>query len=415
MKNNINTDFKPSPSTRDAWVLLCLAATFYIITSFALQKFSIMVGLLVAQVLCFLLPALLYAKWKTSTVQAALRLRPVPAAILLRVAMLALAGFGLADLIDRAMHPVIAHYFADWIPAMKALLEMLTPKTPQGLLGSLCVIGIVGPICEEMLFRGAFQGTLEQRGPVRAIAVTSMMFGLLHLNPFNFFGPILFGVALGFVAWRLGSVLPAILWHAIFNSAVIMSLYFGGVSFSMPLWLDAGLAVLFALLLWEFIRHTRYAAPKLCPLATAPAVIHGGVFCLVNVTGCVCALLLLIVMTCFGRVSLDDDSLAPDYRAGDIVIYTRGLAFRPENLRVNDVVIYKDGKDVLRFSRVLSYDTDKITVSRPALPDGKLSEELQRKDVIGKSVWKFDPGEEVRQLARQMKVKQSSAPKGDMK
>lgn len=192
------------PPTRDAWVLLCLATALYIGASLVLQRFSIIGGVIAAQMICLFLPSLAYAKWKTAGIKEALRLRPVPAEIFLRVVLLAITGMGLATLVDQATRPLALDFFPDWIPALEALMQIVTPRTPQDLLQNLCVIGIAAPICEEVLFRGAFQGTLEKRGPVRAIAVSALMFGLIRLNPFNFVGPILFGVGFGLVARQHG-------------------------------------------------------------------------------------------------------------------------------------------------------------------------------------------------------------------
>jgi hypothetical protein len=281
-------------------------------------------------------------------------------------------------------------------------MQIVTPQTPQGLLQNLCVIGIAAPICEEVLFRGAFQGTLERRGPLRAIAVSALMFGLIHWNPFNFFGPILFGVGFGFVAWRTGSIYPAILWHALNNSFAVFLLYFGGSAFSTPLWVDAVLAVLFVVLLWEFIRHTRSARPQPTPLATAPDLMRGGALRFASVAGAACALLLLGGMTCFGYSKLGSDFLAPDYRIGDLVIYKRGFAFRSKEVRPADVVIYRDSKGGLRFSRVLKSEGEQLTMLGSVATHPEVV--IQRKDVLGKAVWKFDPGEEVKQMMLQVET-----------
>ena len=396
--------------TRDAWVLLSLATTLYIGASIFLQSFSIIGGVLAAQVLGLFLPSLVYAKWKTGGIKEALRLRPVSAGVLWRVVLLAVTGMGLATLVDQATRPLALHFFPDWIPILEALMQIVTPKTPQDLLQNLCVIGIAAPICEEVLFRGAFQGTLEKRGPVRAVAFSALMFGLIHLNPFNFVGPILFGVGIGFIAWRTGSIYPAILWHALNNSLAVLLLYFGGTAFSTPLWVDVGLAVLFVVLLWDFICHTRGATSQPSPLAAAPDLMRGGALRFASVSGAVCVLLLLGGTTCFGYAKLGSDFLAPEYRTGDFVIYKRGLAFQLEEVRPTDVVIYRDSKGGLRFSRVLKTKGEHLTMLGSVATHPEVV--IQRKDVLGKAVWKFDPGEEVKQMMSQDETGSSPSQKG---
>ncbi len=380
-------------------MLLIFATTLYVFFSVLLQRFSIMGGMIAVQVFCLFLPAAIFAKWKTGSLRTALRLHAVPIGTLSRVVLLAVTGMGLATLVEETTRPLALHFFGDWLPAMEVLMKILTPRTPQDLLQALCVIGIAAPMCEEVLFRGAFQGTLERHGPVRAIGFSAIMFGLIHFNPFIFFVPILFGVGVGFVAWRTGSVVPSILWHAVNNSLAVIVLYFGGSAFSIPLWVAGGLSVVFVVLFWDFLRHTRCAPPKSAPLATAPDLLRGGVLRFATVAGVACVLLLLGSMTCFGRVKLGNDFLAPDYRAGDFVVYTRGWAFRPEDVVPADVVFYRDSEGGLRFSRVLKTEGERLTMlgtcaNHPAV--------VRREDIFGKAVWKFDLGEEVRKMMRQV-------------
>jgi hypothetical protein len=81
------------------------------------------------------------------------------------------------------------------------------------------------------------------------------------------------------------------------------------------------------------------------------------------------------------------------------VIYKRGLAFQLEEVRPTDVVIYRDSKGGLRCSRVLKTEGEQLTMLGSVATHPEVV--IQRKDVLGKAVWKFDPGEEVKQMMRQ--------------
>ncbi|MEI6178356.1 MAG: hypothetical protein WCS43_15795, partial [Verrucomicrobiota bacterium] len=89
----------------------------------------------------------------------------------------------------------------------------------------------------------------------------------------------------------------------------------------------------------------------------------------------------------------------------------RGFAFRPEELRPTDVVIYRDSKGGLRFSRVLKSAGEQLTVLGSVTTRPEVS--IQKKDVFGKAIWKFDPGEEVKQMMRQVQTGSSAPSKGN--
>lgn len=103
-------------------------------------------------------------------------------------------------------------------------MEDLFAKTMVNPLGIVAVV-IMAPIIEEMLFRGAIEGHLlrKWKNPVWSIVVSSLLFGLVHGNPAQIPFAFVLGLALGWVYYRTGSLLPGILMHFINNgSAVLM-------------------------------------------------------------------------------------------------------------------------------------------------------------------------------------------------
>jgi len=374
-------------------------------------------GTAAGQILCLCVPALLYAKWKSGSVAEALRLRPVASGITLRVVLLAVTFIGLGSLLSRATQPVMERPFAKLIPVFEMMMEILTPKSATGLVGNLVVVGLLAPVCEEVLFRGAFQGALERRGPVRAILTSALVFTLVHLNPFDFLGIFVIAIGLGFVTWRTQSLGPAILWHLVNNSAATVLFYFGGESFSTPLWLDALLAVAFIGLAWEFVRYTKRDAPAIPgPLAIAPPSLGRTSSRLTTASGIALVFLVLAGAPCFGRVRLASDHLSPDYARGDIAIYLRGPAFRPATVQPGDVVLYRQNKDRLKFSRIRTIEGEQLTVEGRAAENGDRPDEVvARKDLRGKFVWKIDPGEELKQMMREIEVRRKPTPEGSEK
>jgi uncharacterized protein len=87
------------------------------------------------------------------------------------------------------------------------------------------VTALLGPLVEELLFRGIGFYLLAQFGHLAAIVVTSIAFALTHGIAVGL--PIFFiiGVGLGFIRSRTESIYPALLLHAGFNGIALV----GGV------------------------------------------------------------------------------------------------------------------------------------------------------------------------------------------
>jgi hypothetical protein len=105
--------------------------------------------------------------------------------------------------------------------------------------GLVMVLLLVGPV-EELLFRGVVQGRLrESFGPVGAIGLTSVLFGLGHYLAFVFGGTELVSLGLGFAL--LGTAVTSVVLGAVYEytgnlatPALVHSL-FNGTLFAIAL------------------------------------------------------------------------------------------------------------------------------------------------------------------------------------
>ncbi len=131
----------------------------------------------------------------------------------------------------------------------------------QALLFGFGVV-VLAPICEEVFFRGFMQRAMEAYGGLSAYVITGVLFGAMHiLNGMNNLLPAtLLGLALGYLAYRTGSLWPSVALHmgtnlmSRFGVAIWPGLATGGV---LPSWLF-GLAALSALVgLWLLRRIGR--------------------------------------------------------------------------------------------------------------------------------------------------------------
>jgi|TARA_B100000405_G_scaffold88721_1_gene61540 membrane protease YdiL (CAAX protease family) len=88
---------------------------------------------------------------------------------------------------------------------------------------SICVLT---PISEELLFRGYILDALNRlHGKWPAIIISSIIFGLVHFDPFTIGMATIGGVIYGWIRIRTGSLVPGIVAHAMWNTMALMVTY----------------------------------------------------------------------------------------------------------------------------------------------------------------------------------------------
>jgi membrane protease YdiL (CAAX protease family) len=83
---------------------------------------------------------------------------------------------------------------------------------------SFLAIVFIGPVVEELLYRGAGIGLFERWGAPVAVGVTALMFGLGHGLLLSFPAFLWFGVVTGWLRVHTGSLYPPVLAHCVFNA-----------------------------------------------------------------------------------------------------------------------------------------------------------------------------------------------------
>lgn len=111
------------------------------------------------------------------------------------------------------------------IPETKTAFSGMMPQNLFCFVCFLVIISIVGPVCEEIIFRHILLRPLRRYGDMTAAIITAFMFGLTHFNFDQFLYTFAFGFFLAVVALRAGSVIPAILCHVINNAVAVLTVY----------------------------------------------------------------------------------------------------------------------------------------------------------------------------------------------
>lgn len=91
-------------------------------------------------------------------------------------------------------------------------------KEPWGYVA----VGVLAPLVEEMVFRGALLRTLlgmvSKKNHWVAIMVSAFVFGLVHGNMAQFVNAMIMGLMLGWMYYRTRSIVPGILLHWVNNT-----------------------------------------------------------------------------------------------------------------------------------------------------------------------------------------------------
>ncbi len=168
-----------------------------------------------------ILPVLYFLSSKDIHIKSALRLNPIGRDTVVASIIIAVGVIILVDEFDRLIQIII--------PPPESLLEMSAQLAFDGTMTAFILwitIILIAPLGEELVFRGFLQRSLENRWKdvTRAVLITSMVFAMVHLNPFWIIQIYFLGVVLGYLSWRTRSVLPGMIVHGLNNAlALILS------------------------------------------------------------------------------------------------------------------------------------------------------------------------------------------------
>jgi membrane protease YdiL (CAAX protease family) len=139
---------------------------------------------------------------------------------LMAVPVIFLAGFIVAE---------IASLFHR-VPAEQQVIQIFTALKEKGgvfFYFSVVFIVLIGPICEEIMFRGFILNALKRYvGMWGAILLASLIFASMHMDPYAWLQVFCLGVFLGYVFEKTGSLLASASLHCLHNSLMIIWAFF---------------------------------------------------------------------------------------------------------------------------------------------------------------------------------------------
>jgi sodium transport system permease protein len=196
-------------------ILVCLFFGRLSLGGLSLSWTTIVQSTLVIQIAMILAPALIMATILTRSIRKAIRFYAARPLDLLATAALACC-----------LHPTYAAFAAavgneyklgEQTTSMLMQFDSIIAGTPMWSV--LLVLALIPAICEEIAFRGfLFAGLERNRGHVRAILITSILFGLSHGVLQQTITASVIGVLLGWIAYRTGGIACTIVFHVVHNS-----------------------------------------------------------------------------------------------------------------------------------------------------------------------------------------------------
>jgi membrane protease YdiL (CAAX protease family) len=123
----------------------------------------------------------------------------------------------------------------------------------KNIILSIFLVAIIPPIFEEMFFRGLLVDGFRRNYTLpKTILVSSLLFGLIHLNPWQFVTAFLIGIFYSWICIKTNSILLPIFGHFLNNFLFLIALRYESIysiqGFNtnnrfpvefQPLWLDA--------------------------------------------------------------------------------------------------------------------------------------------------------------------------------
>jgi len=98
---------------------------------------------------------------------------------------------------------------------------------PVGIVATVAVVALLGPLLEEVLLRGVVLDAVGRRiGAWPAILVCAIAFALLHASVWSLLPLTVLGIGLGWLAVRSRSLVPAVLAHVLYNLIFVAAAFY---------------------------------------------------------------------------------------------------------------------------------------------------------------------------------------------
>lgn len=194
--------------------VIVLMNVFYLLTAGKLE-IGIILNLVISQ-LTIVIPALFFALFSKSGLNEML-------------------GYHKIKISSALMAVLFSYLLMPLVTAVNAISMLFVDNTVNAMSGDilqisfpvmLFLIGLFGPFCEEFVCRGMIFGGYKKSGSVfKAVVLSSLVFGLLHLNFNQATYAIVLGVCFSLLVEATGSLWASTIAHMVINTTEVCMMF----------------------------------------------------------------------------------------------------------------------------------------------------------------------------------------------
>jgi membrane protease YdiL (CAAX protease family) len=217
----LETPLKSYPNIRQSFgiaginilILLVLSPLMFLLSEFLGKEAAMLVYYSLGMGISF---SIIYTIWQKKTGRFSFPIfrfnrRLLPSLILCTLALL----FG------------IVTPLANLIPLSESMRKLMLEFGAQtGILAFITMV-VIAPVVEELIYRGIIlDGLIRKYSPWKAILISSLIFGLVHLNPWQLITGFVIGIFIGWAYYYTRNLAVCIAIHATANLAGFTARFF---------------------------------------------------------------------------------------------------------------------------------------------------------------------------------------------
>ena len=213
------------------FVALTLVALVFVLGYTGILKNDILTSFLIQIVVMFAIPLFMYSLLMKKNIKQTFKdcgLKKVSLNIVLISIILGIVLYFINSFVADVFASIITLFGYESIGSSTTTLNYST------LLKELILSCILPGFCEEFLHRGILlHANKKHQNTKFCLIISSILFGLTHLNIRQFFYPSILGFLMGYVTLAADSIIPSIIIH--FMNNFLSNYFFYGAHFKWPL------------------------------------------------------------------------------------------------------------------------------------------------------------------------------------
>lgn len=209
------------PTLLQVSLLFSLVAALFLLLGARLQRQEFYSGVILSEILIFALPPVVMLVFIRADLKNVLRLHKISFMNLFLIFWIMVFAIPVVGILNYFNYQAI-----QWIFGRVLLQDIPVAGNAMELVLNILVIGGSAGVCEEILFRGTILRGYESLGRWRALLLSSLLFGLLHMDFQKLLGTFVLGTLIGFIVYRSNSLWGGMFAHFTNNSLAVLASFF---------------------------------------------------------------------------------------------------------------------------------------------------------------------------------------------